>query len=334
LVVDSKNRLEVRIVAIAEEHIEGFHSCLDSVARERRWLAFLQAPPIASAREFVRANIAQGVPQFVALSGEQVVGWCDVLPRGLPTLNHCGTLGMGVRKGYRRQGIGERLAARTIAEAKELGLERIELEVYASNVPAIRLYEKMGFGVEGVKKRACRIDGRYDDVVDMALFLGGAPLDAAAQRADGGTPTIRKVKARDRAAYLRMRLALYSGDDPQVIEQEMDKVLGGDPAEVVAIVLDRSDGGLGGFLEAHAVPVDLANSTHLVGYVGSLYVDPDLRRMGHGSALLDAGEDWAREQGFTEMRSDCYVANAASYAAHVANGYRETERLIVFSKPI
>jgi aminoglycoside 6'-N-acetyltransferase I len=56
--------------------------------------------------------------------------------------------------------------------------------------------------------------------------------------------------------------------------------------------------------------------------------------MGLGSALLAVGETWAREQGFTEMRSDCGVANAESYSGHVANGYRETERVIVFSKPL
>ncbi len=131
-----------------------------------------------------------------------------------------------------------------------------------------------------------------------------------------------------------MRLALYPRDDPQVIGQEMDNVLGGDPAEVVVLVLDRADAGLGGFLEIHAVPANLASPKHLVGYVSSWYVDPDLRRMGLGSALLEAGEAWAREQGFTEMRSDCYVANFESCAAHVANGYQEIERLTVFTKLI
>lgn len=329
-----ENQADVQIVPIAEEHIEGFHSCLDTVARERRWLAFLQAPPAESTREFVRANIARAVAQFVALSGEEVVGWCDVRPRGLETLSHCGTLGMGVRQDYRRQGIGGRLAVHTIARAKEQGLERIELEVYASNVPALKLYEKMGFVVEGVKKRACRIDGRYDDIVDMALFLSGEPTDGPEARTDLGIKTIRRATSRDRTEYLRMRLALYPRDDPRVIEQEMENVLSGDPAEIAAFVLDRSDGGLGGFLEVHARPRYLADPGHLVGYVGSWYVDPDLRRMGLGSTLLAAGETWAREQGFTEIRSDCYVANAESYAGHVANGYREVERLIVFSKPL
>jgi len=162
---------DVQIVPIAEQHIESYHACLDAVARERLYLAFLQAPPLGSTREFVLSNIAKDVAQFVALGSGEVIGWCDVLPMKLEGFTHCGMLGMGVRKDYRRRGIGERLILRTISRAREKGLERIELEVFASNVAAIRLYEKVGFIIEGLKKRARKIDERYDDLVEMALLL-------------------------------------------------------------------------------------------------------------------------------------------------------------------
>ena len=84
---------------------------------------------------------------------------------------HCGTLGMGVLRDHRRQGIGTRLMERTISKAKVRGIERVELEVYASNVPAISMYEKRGFVHEGVKRRARKIDGVYDDILVMALFI-------------------------------------------------------------------------------------------------------------------------------------------------------------------
>lgn len=156
---------------IAEEYIEGFHHCLDSVARERRYLAFVQAPPFESAREFVLSNIAKNVSQLVALSGNDVIGWCDISPMRLEGFTHCGTLGMGVRQDFRGLGIGTRLLEQTISEAREMGLERIELEVFASNAAAIKLYEKAGFVVEGVKKKGRKLDGEYDDLVEMALFI-------------------------------------------------------------------------------------------------------------------------------------------------------------------
>jgi len=119
----------------------------------------------------VLSNIERGVPQFVAVRGEEVVGWCDVSPQRGEGFTHVGTLGMGVLRGFRGRGIGTRLMERTIGEAKERGLERIELEVYASNTPAINLYEKRGFALEGVKKKARKLDGVYDDIIVMALFI-------------------------------------------------------------------------------------------------------------------------------------------------------------------
>jgi ribosomal protein S18 acetylase RimI-like enzyme len=42
---------------------------------------------------------------------------------------------------------------------EELGLHRIELEVFAFNPRAQRAYEKAGFVVEGVRRDALRWDG-------------------------------------------------------------------------------------------------------------------------------------------------------------------------------
>ena len=162
---------DVKIVPISERHIEGYHRCLDSVARERRYIGFVQGPPLESSREFVLSNIRNSVPQFVGLKGDEVVGWCDISPGKSEGFTHCGTLGMGVLRDHRRQGIGTRLMERTISAAKARDIERVELEVYSSNTPAISLYEKRGFVHEGVKRRARKLDGVYDDILVMALFI-------------------------------------------------------------------------------------------------------------------------------------------------------------------
>jgi hypothetical protein len=65
----------VEIVPITQGHIESFHLALDFVARERRYLAFLEAPPFESARAFVRDNIKRGYPQLVAMSLYRLVKW-------------------------------------------------------------------------------------------------------------------------------------------------------------------------------------------------------------------------------------------------------------------
>lgn len=162
----------VTIVPIREEHIEGFHACLDAVCRERQFLGSYEAPPIESTRVFVRSMIESNRPQFVALDGERVVGWCDVTPNRRALFAHTGELGMGILKAYRGQGLGRRLIEATLAKSAEIGLKRVELEVYAHNTNAIALYERMGFVHEGRKKRAAHLDQGYIDVLVMALWIG------------------------------------------------------------------------------------------------------------------------------------------------------------------
>jgi L-phenylalanine/L-methionine N-acetyltransferase len=49
-----------------------------------------------------------------------------------------------------------------------LNLERLELDVYTDNEPAVRLYAKFGFVIEGTLSRFAFRDGRYADVYAMA----------------------------------------------------------------------------------------------------------------------------------------------------------------------
>jgi RimJ/RimL family protein N-acetyltransferase len=162
--------MEFQILPIAEEHIEGFRSVLDSVARERRYLAFLEAPSLDESRAFVRRNIKKGYPQCVALIEDKVVGWCDVLPIDRPTMAHGGVLGVGVLLEHRGKGVGTALVRAAIDMAKAAGLTRIELTVRERNERAITLYERLGFVREGLKRKAVRIDGEYENLVSMGLL--------------------------------------------------------------------------------------------------------------------------------------------------------------------
>jgi RimJ/RimL family protein N-acetyltransferase len=160
----------IRIVSTGEFHIPGLHAALDQVAKERRWLAFVAAPPLTATREYVRALMGGGGVEMVAVTeDERVVGWCDIVRVPMEGFEHTGRLGMGLLAPYRGQGIGRRLAQAAIEAARAAGMERIELEVLASNSAAIRLYEKLGFGHEGIKRRARHLDDAWDDLVLMAL---------------------------------------------------------------------------------------------------------------------------------------------------------------------
>ena len=161
----------VEIVPITQDHIESFHRALDFVARERRYLSFLEAPPLESMRAFVLNNISHGYPQLVAVSAGQVVGWCDVVPKPRPIYAHVGVLGMGLLPEFRGQGLGDRLIRQTLAAARVFGLNRVELSVRENNAGAIAPYNRVGFEVEGLQRNATRVDGAYENVVLMAILF-------------------------------------------------------------------------------------------------------------------------------------------------------------------
>ncbi|MEU8753793.1 GNAT family N-acetyltransferase [Streptomyces chartreusis] len=52
----------------------------------------------------------------------------------------------------------------------QLGLHRIQLEAYGHNPRALRVYEKVGFVVEGVRREADFRDGQWRDWVMMAVL--------------------------------------------------------------------------------------------------------------------------------------------------------------------
>jgi RimJ/RimL family protein N-acetyltransferase len=167
--------MTIDIIPIREELIDEFHACLDIVCRERRYLAFLQAPPIESTRAFVRNNIARGRPQLVAAEDGRVVGWCDVSPHDRPTMQHCGVLGMGLLPAWRGRGLGRRLLEAALAAARAAGFSRVELTVRDDNARAVALYNSAGFEVEGRKRRAMVVDGAYHDLIVMALLFDEPP---------------------------------------------------------------------------------------------------------------------------------------------------------------
>ncbi|MGG0657872.1 GNAT family N-acetyltransferase [Rummeliibacillus pycnus] len=53
---------------------------------------------------------------------------------------------------------------------KELGLNRLQLEVFSHNPRGIRVYEKVGFKKEGVLRQALYYNGTYSDEIIMGML--------------------------------------------------------------------------------------------------------------------------------------------------------------------
>src|SRR5229473_4990541 len=111
---------EVRIVPTGEQYAESFNAVVDAVARERRYIGFVEGPSLQSTREFVRSILGGAGVQLLAVNpNDVVVGWCDIVRNPHEGFRHVGRLGMGLLPGYRGRGLGRRLAVQTIGAARQ-----------------------------------------------------------------------------------------------------------------------------------------------------------------------------------------------------------------------
>jgi ribosomal protein S18 acetylase RimI-like enzyme len=237
---------DIRIVPTAGQYVAGFHAVVDAVARERRYIGFIEAPPLERTNDFVQSLLAGAGVQLLAVDGEDtVVGWCDIIRNYHEGFRHGGRLGMGLLSQYRGRGVGRRLAVDTIRAAHASGIERIELEVFASNGPAIALYQKLGFVTEGTKRQARKLDGEYDDNILMALIGKGSLMADRSRpaRVPSEGINIRRASETDSEAIVAIVQTiaaerLHSAiDRPWTVEQERAFLCSLTPREAIHVAV-------------------------------------------------------------------------------------------------
>ena len=108
---------------------------------------------------------------FVAVSDEgQIISMGSMDGGTRRGRRHVAYLGISILDGWRGQGLGKVMMQHMIDWARGTGvIKRIELDVFAHNERGIRLYEKLGFVVEGRKRKEFLKYGEYVDGLFMAL---------------------------------------------------------------------------------------------------------------------------------------------------------------------
>ena len=71
-----------------------------------------------------------------------------------------------------------------------------------------------------------------------------------------------------------------------------------------------------------------------VGYIEGIFVLPEYRGQHIAKELLTHGENWSRENGCTEIASDCVIDNTDSLRFHLKVGFAEVSRNIHFVKKL
>lgn len=123
---------------------------------EALWKERLEKPP-------------EGLTPLVALVDGKVVGFLGLHASTNARRRHVASLGMAVHDDWHSQGVGTALmnAALDLAD-NWLNLTRLELIVFVDNEPAIALYKKCGFEIEGTHKAYAFRNGEYADTHAMA----------------------------------------------------------------------------------------------------------------------------------------------------------------------
>lgn len=114
-----------------------------------------------SADDFLEMVKADYAYYYVAEADGEIAGCC-----GIRNMAGEGEItNVVVAEAFRRKGIGREMLEYMLERAKEAGIGDCTLEVRVSNLPAIRLYEKLGFKAEGIRP------GFYEKPAEDALIM-------------------------------------------------------------------------------------------------------------------------------------------------------------------
>jgi RimJ/RimL family protein N-acetyltransferase len=174
---------ELTVARATDADADAFVRHLEQVAGESDFLSFGRgelALVLEEERAYLKAlSEPDGGLALKAVLEGRLVGMVTIVRGHRPRFRHTGTLGLSVQREVWGLGVGRALAEAALGGARELGLRRVTLYVRADNERAIRLYEALGFRLEGRLVGGFAIgDTDYDDLV---MGLRWAPATAKGQ---------------------------------------------------------------------------------------------------------------------------------------------------------
>ncbi len=144
---------------------------MQSLPGFRRGTLRLPFPHLADVRRWLEGQGGES-RELLAFAADTLVGIGGLHVKS-GRQRHIAGLGMGVHDAWTGRGIGRALMTELLDYADRwLGLLRVELSVYTDNAPALALYRRSGFVVEGTERGAALRDGVFVDAHLMARLQG------------------------------------------------------------------------------------------------------------------------------------------------------------------
>jgi aminoglycoside 6'-N-acetyltransferase I len=125
---------------------------------------------------------------------------------------------------------------------------------------------------------------------------------------------VRLATKADAEAWLAMRAALWPDANVDALRLEVGRyfVAHGEPPLPHCVFVAERDGAIVGMLELSLRPHADGCDSSPVPFIEAWYVAPEARRSGVGGALVQAAEQWALDNGHTELASDALLENTES----------------------
>ncbi|WP_299076079.1 GNAT family N-acetyltransferase [uncultured Fretibacterium sp.] len=134
----------------------------------RETILALPSERVSDTEEFIRSTKEH---LMVAEVDGRVVGMAGLVIPFMARQRHTAGVGIMVHTDYQGRGIGRALMESLLDIADNwLMLKRVELSVFTDNERAVRLYESLGFVVEGTKRYAAVKNGVHADEYLMARY--------------------------------------------------------------------------------------------------------------------------------------------------------------------
>lgn len=134
----------IKIVPFRIADIEPFIGVIDAVCADTPWMQTRRFEPTLAWRHALENEDCRCHLLALAKVDQQVVGWCRLFPVDASP-SKVVDLGIGVIKHYRRQGIGSAMIRYAIHWTKARPAFEIILTTHRENLPAMRLFETVGF---------------------------------------------------------------------------------------------------------------------------------------------------------------------------------------------
>ena len=108
---------------------------------------------------------------LIAEMNNGIIGFLFFIANAKRKISHTGELGVSVHPKYQGLGIGQLLIETLLKWARQnVQIEKVYLQVFATNHHAIKLYEKLGFIEEGRHIKAIKqLNGQYVDIIQMYI---------------------------------------------------------------------------------------------------------------------------------------------------------------------